>query len=257
MFYGATLTLLAGTLSVTAVCAQSGTDARKARELEEQLARQHRLMVDFGGLTHYGSDNSELKPPGAGENRVVFLGDQVTEEWGAGSGAFFPGQPYLNRGIRRQTSPQMLVRFHQDVIALRPKVVIVQAGINDLAGVTGPATEETIGENLASMTELAKFNGIQVVLASVLPICNCFNNNIPLGLQGKIRGTNRWIKEYSERSHSVYLDYFSALAAGPDFRKEFTRDGVVPNDAGYAVMAPLAERAIAAALAAAERKGAH
>lgn len=212
-------------------------------------------MVDWGGLTHYGSDNSELKPPKPGENRVVFLGDQITEEWGAGKDSFFPGKPYLNRGIRGQTSPQMLVRFRQDVIELKPKVVVIQAGINDLAGATGPATDETIGENLMSMAELAQYNGIRVVLASVTPICNCFNNHISLRLQEKITEVNEWIESYAKRSGAVYLDYFTALADGENFRKELTRDGVVPNDAGYAVMGPLAEKAIARALAGTQRKG--
>jgi lysophospholipase L1-like esterase len=235
--------------------AQADSSAAKIQELEDRLARQHRLMVDWGGLTRYGSDNSELKPPKPGENRVVFLGDQITEEWGAADGAFFPGRPYLNRGIRGQTSPQMLVRFRQDVIALKPKAVVIQAGINDLAGVTGPATDETIGENIASMTELARYNGIRVVLASVTPICNCFNTHISLRLQEKIAETNDWIRAYAERSRSVYLDYFSALADGRNFRKELTRDGVLPNQAGYALMAPLAEKAIAEALAQTATKG--
>jgi lysophospholipase L1-like esterase len=212
-------------------------------------------MVDWAGLTHYGSDNSELKPPKPGENRVVFLGDQITEDWGADNSAFFSGKPYLNRGIRGQTSPQMLVRFRQDVIALKPKVVVIQAGINDLAGATGPATDETIGENLMSMVELAKVNGIRVVLASVTPICNCFNNHISLRLQEKIDEANEWIREYAERSRSVYLDYYSALADGQNFKKDLTRDGVLPNEAGYAIMARLAEEAIAQALAGTEREG--
>ena len=235
--------------------AQPDASTAKVQELEERLARQHHLMVDWGGLTHYGSDNSELKPPAPGENRVVFLGDQITESWGTDHNAFFPGKPYLNRGIRGQTSPQMLVRFRQDVIELKPRVVVIQAGINDLAGATGPATDETIGENLMSMVELAKVNGIGVVLASVTPICNCFNNHISLRLQEKITEVNEWIEAYAKRSGPIYLDYYSALADGQNFKKELTRDGVLPNDAGYAVMAPLAERAIARALAATQRKG--
>lgn len=250
-----TTVVLATVLVASAAFAQQDNAAARIQELEDRLAKQHRLMVDWGGLTHYGSDNSELKPPKPGENRVVFLGDQITEDWGAGNGAFFPGKPYLNRGIRGQTSPQMLVRFRQDVIALKPKVVVIQAGINDLAGATGPATDETIGENLTSMTELARYNGIRVVLASITPICNCFNNHISLRLQEKIAETNEWIRGYAERSRSVYLDYFPALADGQNFRKELTRDGVLPNEAGYAVMTPLAEKAIAAALAGAESKG--
>jgi lysophospholipase L1-like esterase len=200
---------------------------------------QHKLLTDFGGLTRYGSENTELPKPKPGENRVIFLGDQITEHWTS----FFPGKPYLNRGIAGQTSPQMLVRFQQDVISLQPKVVVIQAGTNDLASATGPATEGTIAENFRSMVELAKVHGIRVVLASVTPVAN--NNLRP---QGKIIGLNGWIKQYAAETGSVYLDYYSALAEGRNFKKELTADGVLPNDAGYAVMAPLAEKAIQEAL---------
>jgi lysophospholipase L1-like esterase len=137
----------------------------------------------------------------------------------------------------------MLVRFQQDVISLQPKVVVIQAGTNDLASATGPATEGTIAENFRSMVELAKVHGIRVVLASVTPVAN--NNLRP---QGKIIGLNGWIKQYAAETGSVYLDYYSALAEGRNFKKELTADGVLPNDAGYAVMAPLAEKAIQEAL---------
>jgi lysophospholipase L1-like esterase len=204
------------------------------------------LLIDWAGLTRYGSENTELRPPRPGENRVVFLGDQITEGWPATD--FFPGKPYVNRGIAPQTSPQMLVRFRQDVISLKPKVVVIQAGTNDLASVTGPATEPMIGENIMSMVELAKVNGIKVVLASVTPVCDCYTNQTARRPQGKIIGLNGWIKDYAARSGSVYLDYYSALAQGRDFKKELTDDGLAPNHAGYAVMAPLAEKAIAEAL---------
>jgi lysophospholipase L1-like esterase len=213
------------------------------------MQRVRHLLLDWASLTRYGSEDAELRPPKPGENRVVFLGDQITEQWGASSGAFFPGKPYINRGIQDQTSPQMLVRFRQDVIELKPKVVVIQAGTNDMASVTGPSTEGMIGENLASMTELAKANGIKVVLASVTPVCNCFRNQTSLRPQGKIIGLNGWIKDYAARSGSIYLNYYSALADGRNFKQELTRDGLLPNDAGYAVMAPLAEKAIAEALA--------
>jgi lysophospholipase L1-like esterase len=179
---------------------------------------------------------------------VVFLGDEITENWGRGSAPFFPGKPYLNRGIARQTTPQMLVRFRQDVIALKPKVVVILAGTNDLASVTGPATEGVMAENFMSMTELAKFNGIRVVLASVTPVCDCVKSQTALRPQGKIIGLNGWIKDYAERSGSVYLNYYSAMADGRNLKKELTSDGLLPNDAGYRVMGPLAEKAIAQAL---------
>jgi len=203
-----------------------------------------RPLLDWAGLTRYGSENAEIRAPKPGEDRVVFLGDQITENWTG----FFPGRPYLNRGIANQTSPQMLVRFRQDVISLKPKVVVIQAGTNDIASVTGPSTEGMIAENFMSMVELAKFNGIRVVLASVTPVCDCYRNQTARRPQGKIIGLNGWIKNYAARSGSVYLDYYAALADGRNFKKELTSDGLVPNDAGYKIMAPLAENAIAEAL---------
>jgi lysophospholipase L1-like esterase len=207
--------------------------------LTTTASAQHKLLTDFGGLTRYGSENTELPRPKPGENRVVFFGDQITERWEN----FFPGKPYLNRGITGQTTQQMLVRFQQDVISLQPKVVVIEAGTNDLAGATGPATEGTISENLRSMVELAKYHGIRVVLASVTPVAN--NGLRP---QGRIIGLNGWIKQYTAQTGSVYLDYYAALADGRNLKKELTDDGIIPNAAGYAVMAPLAEKAIQEAL---------
>ena len=228
--------------------AQTQDANRKIAALEKQVAAQRRLLRDWGGLTRYGSDNTELRPPGPNENRVVFLGDEITELWGTGDAKFFPGKPYLNRGIARQTTPQMLIRFHQDVVSLMPKAVVILAGTNDMAGVTGPATEGMIVENLISMVEIARANGIRAVLASVLPVCDCYTKQTALRPQGKILGLNRRIKEYAARSESVYLDYYPVLAEGRDFKKELTVDGLLPNDAGYHAMAPLTEKAIAEAL---------
>ena len=210
--------------------------------------RIHGLLTDWAGLTRYGSEDAEIRAPKPGEDRVVFLGDEITENWGKGEAKFFPGKPYLNRGIVHQTSPQMLVRFRQDVIELKPKVVVIETGTNDLASWTGPSTEGMMGENVMSMVELAKVNGIRVVLASVTPVCDCFTRQTGLRPQGKIIGLNGWIKDYAGRSGSIYLDYYAALADGRNFKKELTVDGLLPNDAGYNVMAPLAEKAIAEAL---------
>ena len=210
-----------------------------------QSAAERRLRVDWAGLTRYGSENTELKPPKPGEPRVVFLGDEITEKWER----FFPGKPYLNRGIEGQTTAQMLVRFRQDVILLKPKVVVLHAGANDIASVTGPATQGMIAENVMSMVELAKVNGIRVVLASVLPVCDCFVNRTAARPIGKIIGLNGWLKDYAAQTNSVYLNYYSALVEDRAFKKEWTADGFLPNQAGYAVMAPLAEQAIAQALA--------
>ena len=245
--------LLAGTmaglmlLSGTAF-AQADDSTQKVQELERRIAALRKLLRDWGGLTRYGSDNSELPPPKPAENRVVFLGDQVTENWG-GDSKFFPGKPYINRGIAGQTTPQMLVRFHQDVVSLKPKVVVIEGGTNDLAAVMGPMTEGTMAENFMSMVELAKANGIRVVLASITPVCDCFTKQTGLRPQGKIIGLNGWIKGYAAKSDSVYLDYYAALAEGRNFKKDLTADGLLPNDAGYSVMALLAEKAIADALA--------
>ena len=216
--------------------------------LEQRLEAQKKLLWDWAGLIRYGSENSELPKPKASENRVVFLGDEITENWGRGTSQFFPGKPYLNRGIKGQTTPQMLVRFRQDVIALKPKVVVILAGANDIASLTGPITQGMSVENITSMVELAKMNDIKVVLASLTPICDCYTRQSAIRPFGKIIGLNGWLKDYAARSRSVYLDYYSALAEGRNLKKEFTSDGLLPNEAGYAVMAPLAEHAISQAL---------
>src|SRR5262249_40515903 len=231
------------------VSAQSPRDcASMTAALEQRLEAQRRLVTDWAGLIRYGSENTELPRPLPGEDRVVFLGDEITENWGRGVAKFFPGKPYLNRGITGQTTPQMLVRFRQDVIALKPKVVVILAGANDLASVTGPITQGMFAENIMSIAELAKANGIRVVLASLTPVCDCFTKQTTLRPQGKIIGINGWLKEYAAQSGAVYLDYYSAMADGRNFKKDLTSDGLLPNDAGYAVMAPLAEQAIAQAL---------
>jgi lysophospholipase L1-like esterase len=217
-------------------------------QLQRRLEAQRHVLMDWAGLTRYGSEDTEIRPPKPGENRVVFLGDQITERWGQGQAKFFPGKPYFNRGIAGQTTPQMLIRFRQDVIALQPKVVVILAGSNDLAGATGPATEGTIAENFMSMMELARAHGIRVVLASVTPVSDFYKKQTGLRPQGKIIGLNGWIKQYAADSGSVYLNYYAALAEGRDFKKELTGDGLVPNDAGYNIMAPLAEQAIMQAL---------
>lgn len=224
----------------------------KVQSLQRELAAQKHLLRDWGGLTRYGSENTTIHPPGAGENRVVFLGDQITELWGRGAAQFFPGKPYFNRGIGSQTTSQLLVRFRQDVISLRPKVVVIQGGANDLAGVSGPATEEMIAENFMSMTDLAKAHGIRVVIASITPVCDCVakltRKRSQEIMQEKIVEVNELLKDYAGRSGVVYLDYYSVLAEGRDFKKELTSDGMLPNDAGYGMIAPLAEKAIAEAL---------
>jgi len=220
-----------------------------AAQTQAPSVRLHNLLTDWAGLTRYGSDDAELRAPKPGEDRVVFIGDEVTGNWGQGTARFFPGKPYLNRGIEHQTTPQMLVRFRQDVIALKPKVVVIQAGANDLAGYTGPSSEGSMADNFMSMVDLAKFNGIRVVLASVTPVCDCYSvKQTGLRPQGKIISLNGWIRNYAARSGSVYLNYYAALAQGRDLKKDLTVDGFLPNDAAYDLMAPLAEAAISEAL---------
>src|SRR5690349_3598330 len=180
-------------LCFSPIHAQTTNTAKTIVELEKELAAHVRLLSDWGGLTRYGSKNAELGRPAPGVDRVVFLGDEITEMWGRGNAKFFPGKPYLNRGISHQTTPQMLVRFRQDVISLKPKVVVIQAGSNDLAGYSGPATEGSISENFVSMTELARANGIRVVLSSVTPVCDCFTTLTARRPPGKISGINRWL----------------------------------------------------------------
>jgi lysophospholipase L1-like esterase len=231
------------------ISAQTKPDcASTVAALEQRMAAQRHLLIDWAGLIRYGSENTELPRPAPGEDRVVFLGDEITEFWGGGKTKFFPGKPYLNRGIKGQTTPQMLVRFRQDVIALKPKVVVILAGTNDLASVTGPITQRMMAENIMSIVELAQANGIRVVLASLTPVCDCYTKQTALRPHGKIMGINEWLKEYAAQSGAVYLDYYSAMAEGRNLKRELTSDGLLPNDAGYSVMAPLAEQAIAQAL---------
>ena len=234
--------------SVVIVSVQGAENEPDRAQLERQLAAQFRLLSDWAGLTRYGSDNAKLrlKPD---EQRVVFLGDDITDHWGQGQTPFFPGKAYLNRGIAGQTTPQMLVRFRQDVIALKPKVVVIQAGTNDIASVTGPITEAMAAENFMSMAELARVHGIRVVFASLLPVCNCSRDIASRRPVGKILSMNGWLKRYAAETGAVYLDYYSALVDGREFKRALTVDGLLPNDAGYALMAPLAEEAIRKALA--------
>ncbi len=203
---------------------------------------------DWPNLAKYREANASLGAPKAGEQRVVFMGNSITEGWAPLFAKEFPGKPYIGRGIGGQTTPQMLVRFRQDVVALKPAVVVILAGTNDIAGNTGPSTLEMIEDNLASMAEVAKANGIRVVLSSVLPV---FDYPWKPGLEPaqKIVALNAWIKSYCASQGCIYLDYHTAMAdTRQGMRSELASDGVHPTEAGYQVMAPLAEEAIAKAL---------
>ncbi len=218
--------------------------------LRMQLQRNQRTLDDWPNLARYRDENARLSAPAPGENRVVFMGDSITDAWGRKYGKFFPGKPYVNRGISGQTTPQMLIRFRPDVIALAPKAVVILAGTNDIAGNTGPSTLEAIEDNLTSMAELARANGIRVVLSSVMPVCDYIRPQTIQRPPEKIKALNAWIKDYAAKNQLVYLDYFSAMLDDQNmFRKDLTFDGLHPNDAGYEVIQPLAEKAIAMALA--------
>jgi len=207
-------------------------------------------MNDFGELSRYREANAKLPPPAASEPRVVFLGDSITDGWRLEES--FPGKPYVNRGISGQTTPQMLVRFRQDVIALKPKVVVILAGTNDIAGNTGPIELSDIEGNYQSLAELAKLDGIRVVYSSILPVHNYTPESQEFFAQrspDKILKLNSWLKAYCAAQGLVYLDYFSALVDDQGrLKKELAADGLHPNKTGYALMAPLAEKAIREAL---------
>jgi len=203
---------------------------------------------DWANLNRFREENAALPAPRTCDDRVVFMGNSITQGWIKQVPEFFAGRQYINRGIGGQTTPQMLIRFRQDVIHLRPKVVVILAGINDIAGNTGPSTLEMIEDNLRSMTELAQANGIQVVLCSVLP---AFDFPWRPGQEpaAKVVELNKRIQAYASTKGAVYCDFFTAMA---DERNglpgELSKDGVHPNRAGYDIMAPLVEKAIARAL---------
>jgi lysophospholipase L1-like esterase len=221
------------------------------------LMRNDVRLRDWANLARYREANRGLPAAASGTGaRVVFMGDSITDLWQQPRyGGFFPGKPYIDRGISGQTTPQMLVRFRPDAIDLGPKAVVILAGTNDIAGNTGPTTNEEIQGNLASMSELARAHNIRVVLASVTPVSGyhvASPNGVPqttLRPMARIQALNTWIQSYAASHGDVYLDYFSAMTDGSGLLKaEFSEDDLHPNGKGYGVMAPLAEAAIEKAL---------
>jgi lysophospholipase L1-like esterase len=225
------------------------TDTIIPRQLSEwEFAQYENMKTDWPNFARYREANEKLGLPKPDEKRVIFMGNSITDAWSDVCPRFFEGKSYVNRGISGQTTPQMLVRFRPDVINLKPKVVVILAGTNDIAGNTGPSTLEMIEDNLASMAELARANGIKVVLSSVLPAFQYpwFPEQKPAE---KIVALNKWIKAYAEKNGFVYLDYFTPMADERNgLKKAYSEDGVHPNLAGYEVMNPLAEKAIQKAL---------
>ena len=228
--------------------APSATESKAAPAAAPVSAWQRefdaRLLVDFGWLGRFKEDDLKLGPPAAGEDRVVFMGDSITEGWHFDAPVGFSGKPYINRGIGGQTTPQMLVRFRQDVIDLKPKVVVILAGINDVAGNTGPMTLEQTEGNLASMAELATAHHIRVVMCSVLPAFD-FPWRPGLTPAPKVLALNAWIKAYAAEKGHVYVDYHAAMKDARDgLPVSLSADGVHPLAAGYAIMKPLVEAGI-------------
>jgi lysophospholipase L1-like esterase len=211
------------------------------------------LINDFGNTRRYAAENAAVAPPAAGEERVVFMGDSITDNLHNAQrfGPFFPGKPYLNRGISGQVTGQMLLRFYPDVIALQPKAVVIFGGTNDIGGNIGPVPVESTENNLAAMADMARANGIKVVMASLTPVCDIPGKPpiTPGRPPESILALNRWIKDYAANHGLVFLDYFSATVDDKGFfRAELTEDGLHPTAKGYQIMNPLAEAAIARAL---------
>jgi lysophospholipase L1-like esterase len=226
-------------------------------EAKATATRLEARLKDWPALARYRDDNAKVAAPRSKAGRVVFMGDSITDSWDDPKyGGFFTGKPYLNRGISGQTTPQMLIRFRPDVIALQPSVVVILAGTNDIAGNTGPTTLQAIEDNLTSMAELARLYHIRLVLASLLPVSDYEKtadgqprNQTIRRPPAQIIALNEWMKSYAAKNKLTYLDYYSAMVDVKGFlQDELSDDGLHPNEKGYAVMAPLAEQAIEKAL---------
>jgi lysophospholipase L1-like esterase len=254
------LLAIALSFSVSLVAQTPSPTPLDAAAEKQRADRLQARLNDFPNFARYRTANSQLQAPAKGENRVVFMGDSITDSWKLAE--YFPGKPYINRGISGQTTPQMLLRFRPDVIDLKPKAVVILAGTNDISGNTGPTTLAAIQGNLTSMVELAHANSINVVIASVLPISDYNKNKEGVAIirsvlrpPAQILALNEWIKKYCAEKGLVYLDYFTATADAKGFLKEdIANDGLHPNAQGYAIMKPLAEAAIQTALKKKQKK---
>lgn len=251
---------IAVSLSVGQVLAQAAgsgdgqqvTQAQQTEQMMSQLSQQVQQMesqlADWPNLNRYRNEDAALPSVANGEQRVVFYGDSITDFWGRQTGSFFPGKSYINRGISGQTTPQLLIRFQQDVVHLKPAVVVVLAGTNDIAGNTGQSSLGMIEDNFASMAAIAKQCGIKMVIASILPASHYFWAPAIQPVEG-IRAVNAWLKDFCSKNGLIYLDYYSSMAdSDGSMRQGLSSDGVHPTAAGYAVMTPLAEQAITQAL---------
>ena len=241
-FFGFMLTLQP--LVAQHVSPEKSSLTKSERQILQSYEKWSKMKNDWPNLNRYRKANALLPAPSKNEQRVVFMGNSITDAWIRVSPGFFKGRPYIDRGISGQTTPQMLIRFRPDVIKLKPKVVVILAGTNDIAGNTGPSTLEMIEDNLASMAELARYHHIKVILCSVLPV---YDYPWRRGLKPaeKIVTLNKWIKKYARKNNMYYLDYYSSMVdERKGMKKEYSEDGVHPNRAGYKVMEQLVEKAI-------------
>ena len=212
------------------------------------MGQNEQSNTDGANLEKYAAANKNLKPPSKNEKRIVFMGNSITEFWPYNDTTFFKNNGYINRGISGQTTPQMLVRFRPDVIALHPDVVVILAGINDIAQNTGPIALEDVMGNIVTMAQMAHFNKIKVVLCSVLPAID-FDWRRGLEPADKIIRLNSMIKSYCDENDIVFVDYWSNMQDGhKGMDKKYSDDGVHPNLAGYKIMEPLVQEGIGKAL---------
>ena len=224
------------------LCSAAFAQTDDVDKLKAQIDRDHKTLQDWPALARYAADNAKLTAPAT----VVFMGDSITDAWIKRSPKYFADNPsYIDRGISGQTTPQMLIRFRPDVIALKPRAVVILAGTNDIAGNTGPMTLEMIEDNYASMAELAKANGIVVLFSSVMPVCDYIRPQTERRPPAKIIALNEWLKSYCAKNKLIYVDYYSAMLDREGMlKKEITYDGLHPNEAGYAVIEPIIQNAI-------------
>jgi len=251
MIVSLSILMLSGQTTTPSPPPQPETGCPEMAAALRQLMGNDARLRDWPALARYRDANRNLPAPAATEGRVVFMGDSITDLWQQPRfGGFFPGKPYVDRGISGQTTPQMLIRFRPDVIDLKPRAVVILAGTNDIAGNTGPMTDEEIEGNLQSMAELAKAHGIRVVLASITPTSayHTAERAVPQTTSrpmSRIKAINDWMQKYAAANGHVYLDYFSAMVDSSGVMKtELTADDLHPNAAGYAIMGPLAQAAI-------------
>ncbi len=246
LFVVALFLLLTGPIAAQTTSAQPAPESAEALKL--QIDRQQRRLQDWPQLSRYRDANAKLTPPDKTESRVVFFGDSITDGWKLAE--YFPGKPYINRGIGGQTTAQMLIRFRPDVVSLKPQAVVILAGTNDIAGNTGPATLESIQDNYASIAELARASRIKVIFASILPIHDYGKTKVSERRSpDQIRRLNEWLKSYCAANEHAYLDYYSHMLDDKGMLKaDLAGDGLHPNTEGYKVMVPLVEAAIAKAL---------